>query len=505
MKRPAFLMILDGWGLGKQPKADAIRQAETPFMDELMENYPQAELTTFGEQVGLPEGQMGNSEVGHLNIGAGRVVYQDLVKINKAIKDKTFFDNEVFQKALQTARDKSAAFHMIGLVSDGGVHSHIDHLLACVDYLKTQDIPVFIHAFTDGRDTDPKSGIQYLQQLVDRIGNSKNIHLVDIIGRYYAMDRDHRWERTQKAYDLLIQGKGQATDQLLEAVKDQYEEGTTDEFLPPLIHSDFIERGRLQDEDVVFFFNFRSDRPRQLTYALSQRPVEKTAMKPLDLHFMTMTAYDDSFKDIQVLFPKDHLQGTIGEVISKAGLSQVRIAETEKYPHVTFFFSGGREAPFPGEDRILINSPKVATYDLQPEMSAFEVCDAINEKITVEKPAFICLNYANADMVGHTGVFEAAKKAAHTVDACVRKNVNVALDNGYDIIIIADHGNSDYLINEDNSPNTAHTKNPVPIIYVSRSSDRKIKSGILADVAPTLLDIMGLQPSPEMTGQSLLK
>jgi len=505
MKRPAFLMILDGWGLGQQAKSDAIQQAHTPFMDELMERYPHATLTTFGEEVGLPEGQMGNSEVGHLNIGSGRIVYQDLVKINKAVEDESLFENATFQEALQKAKDTNSAFHMMGLVSDGGVHSHIDHLIACVQYLKTQEVPVYIHAFTDGRDTDPKGGLEYLQQLIEAIGETEHIHLVDVTGRYYAMDRDHRWERTEKAYDALVQGKGETTDDLLKAVRKQYEAGVTDEFLTPIIHEDFTKTGRIQSGDVVFFFNFRSDRPRQITRALTQEAIPETNMEPLDLHFMTMTAYDDSFENIHVIFPKDHLQGTIGELVAKAGLSQVRIAETEKYPHVTFFFSGGREAPFEGEDRILINSPKVATYDLQPEMSAFEVCDAINERITKEQPAFICLNYANADMVGHTGVFEAAKKAAETVDHCVKKNVETALSHGYGLIIIADHGNSDYLINEDGSPNTAHTKNPVPVIFVSQSDNRNIKNGILADVAPTLLDIMGLEPSQEMTGQSLLQ
>lgn len=505
MKRSAFLMILDGWGIGQKPEADAIRQAQTPFIDELMESYPQAQLTTFGEQVGLPAGQMGNSEVGHLNIGAGRIVYQDLVKINNAIEDKSFFKNPTFQAAIHQAKDRNAAFHMMGLVSDGGVHSHIDHLIACVHYLKSQELPVYIHAFTDGRDTDPKSGHGYLKQLLDAIGEASHIRLVDVTGRYYAMDRDHRWKRTEKAYDALVHGKGETTDDLLLSVKKQYEEDVTDEFLPPLIHKDYTQKGRIQDGDVLFFFNFRSDRPRQITYALSQEAVKGTDMKPLDLHFMTMTAFDDSFKNIHVIFPKDHLQGTMGELISKAGLNQLRIAETEKYPHVTFFFSGGREKPFEGEDRIMIDSPKVATYDLQPEMSAFKVCDAVNEAIIKKNPDFICLNYANADMVGHTGVFEAAKTAAETVDHCVKKNVEIALSKGYDILIIADHGNSDFLINEDGSPNTAHTKNPVPVIFVSKKDNRKIKDGILADVAPTLLDIMGLATSQEMTGQSLLQ
>jgi 2,3-bisphosphoglycerate-independent phosphoglycerate mutase len=505
MKRPAFLIILDGWGKGQVESADALKQAQTPFIDQLMDQYTNAELTTFGKAVGLPEGQMGNSEVGHLNIGAGRIVYQDLVKINKAIEDKSLFDNPTFQAAIQQAKDTKSAFHMMGLVSDGGVHSHIDHLIACVKYLKTQQLPVYIHAFTDGRDTDPKSGLGFLEHLMDAIGEAEQIRLVDVTGRYYAMDRDHRWERTEKAYDALVRGKGKTTDDLLAAVKKQYEEGITDEFLPPLIHKDYIKKGRIQNGDAVFFFNFRSDRPRQITRSLSQEAVKNTAMKPLDLHFITMTSYDDTFKYIHVIFPKDHLQGTIGEVISTAGLSQIRIAETEKYPHVTFFFSGGREKPFEGEDRIMMDSPKVATYDLQPEMSAIQVCDAINAVITKETPAFICLNYANADMVGHTGVFEAAKKAAETVDHCVKKNIEVALSKGYDILIIADHGNSDFLINEDGSPNTAHTKNPVPVIFVSKNDNRKIKDGILADVAPTLLDIMGLAPSQEMNGQSLLQ
>lgn len=505
--KKALLIILDGWGIGSIPEADAIAQADTPFVDHLMGTYPHAQLVTHGEEVGLPEGQMGNSEVGHLNIGAGRIVYQELVRINKAIRDKNLHKNEILQDALQYAKSNNQAVHLMGLVSDGGVHSHIDHLKALCDIVNGALIErSYIHVFTDGRDTDPKSGLQFLKELEAHIQNMP-IQIASIIGRYYAMDRDKRWERIKKAYDLLVHGKGEKIADFETALQRAYQKDLTDEFLMPMVGLD--DQGdilpRLQPGDVLICFNFRTDRPRQLSEALTQRNFPKYDMKKLDLRYITMTRYDETFENIEVLFEKDDISKTIGEILARAGKSQVRIAETEKYPHVTFFFSGGREAPFEHERRILIPSPKVPTYDLQPSMSANEVTEAIIKDIRQHQPDFICLNYANADMVGHTGVFEAAMEAVEVVDSCVKNLVSVAMAHDYEILIIADHGNSDYMVNEDGTPNTAHTKNPVPCIYVSKTKDQKrLRDGKLADIAPTLLSLMGLEKPKQMTGENLI-
>ena len=507
--KKAFLIILDGWGLGQRKEADAILKAETPFFDQLMETSAHATLTTYGEQVGLPDGQMGNSEVGHLNIGAGRIVNQDLVKINKAFSDGSFFEHPVWKAAIASAKEGTGKIHLMGLASDGGVHAHINHLIQIMNQLGTKEpgLSCHVHAFTDGRDTDPKSGLGFIQQISDTAARYPQIQLTSVIGRYYSMDRDQRWERIRKAYELLTQGLGESSTDIPATIKERYASGETDEFLLPIWNANVGEEGRIQEGDVVLFFNFRTDRPRQITRALTQEAFPKEEMTPLQLDYYTMTRYDEAFSDINVIFEKDNLTNTIGEVLSKAGKTQVRIAETEKYPHVTFFFSGGREKPFEGESRILISSPKVATYDLQPEMSAFEVSNAINERMKKEQPDFICLNYANTDMVGHTGVFEAAVKAAEAVDQCLSENVQLGLELGYDFIIIADHGNSDCLINEDGSPNTAHTMNAVPIIYVSNDTikETSVMNGILADIAPTLLSIMGIELPTEMTGKNLVK
>lgn len=505
MTNKTFLIILDGWGLGKNDHANAIYKARTPFFDHIMKAYPNATLTTHGKKVGLPEGQMGNSEVGHLNIGAGRIVYQDLLKINKAIEDESLFSLDAFQNAIQYAKENDVPFHLMGLVSDGGVHSHIDHLKGLINYLSDhEDVKVYIHAFTDGRDTDPKSGIGFIQDIEDQISSYDHISLVSIVGRYYAMDRDNRWERTKLAYDLLTKGEGEKTDDFPKTIQERYDKGETDEFLRPIRLKGIGNEGNVKNGDLVLFFNFRTDRPRQLTMALTQKSFTEHEMEPLDLEFMTMTRYDETFEDITVLFEKDNLKNTLGEVIADNNKSQVRIAETEKYPHVTYFFSGGREQTFKGEDRIVVNSPSVATYDLKPEMSANEVAAAVNNKIKEDEPDFICLNYANADMVGHTGDFEACVKAIETVDSCMESNVKLALEASYDILIMADHGNADYLVNEDGSPNTAHTKNPVPIILISHRDKTSIQNGILADVAPTILSLMKINKPSEMTGKSLL-
>jgi 2,3-bisphosphoglycerate-independent phosphoglycerate mutase len=506
--KKVLLAILDGWGHGQKYQADAIAQANTPVMDNLEKNYPNAELVTYGELVGLPEGQMGNSEVGHLNIGAGRIVYQELARINKAVRERTLHQHPVLLKALHFAKENNKAVHLIGLVSDGGVHSHINHLMAICDI--TQDVGlqnVFIHAFMDGRDTDPKSGLGYLRQIMQHI-DSQYVKLASVVGRYYAMDRDKRWERVKIAYDLLVKGVGENSRDVLKSVSDKYEAGETDEFLKPIVCAD--ETGKplttIKDGDVLICFNFRTDRPREISTVLTQKDMPDYGMSKLNLRYVTMTRYDETFKDIDVIFENDNLNNTLGEVISDAGLTQVRIAETEKYPHVTFFFSGGREEPFPGERRLLVPSPKVATYDLQPSMSAGEITEAIVTDIRANQPDFICLNYANADMVGHTGVFSAAMKAVETVDACLGKLLDTALSFDYDAIVIADHGNSDYMINEDGTPNTAHTKNPVPCIYVSKYANRfKMKDGKLADIAPTILHLMGIQPPKEMEGEILIE
>lgn len=502
-----ILIILDGWGLGQVPAADAIAQAKTPYFDSLIRDYPHSTLVTFGEDVGLPEGQMGNSEVGHLNIGAGRIVYQELARINKSIRERELHQNPLLVKALQKAKAEGRAVHLMGLVSDGGVHSHIRHLLALCDITQEQGLDkVFIHAFTDGRDCDPKSGKGFIKETLDHIDETP-VKLASVVGRYYAMDRDKRWERVKLAYDLLVHGKGEATSDILGSIQAKYDQGETDEFLKPmaLTGTDGHAVATLKDGDLLICFNFRTDRPREISTVLTQQDMPDFDMHRLDLEYITMTRYDDTYKGVEVLFQKDDLSNTLGEVISRAGLSQVRIAETEKYPHVTFFFSGGREEPFEGERRLMIPSPKVATYDLQPEMSAPEVAAAIMEDIRTHQPHFICLNFANTDMVGHTGVFEAAMKAAETVDGLLGRLMEVALEHGYEAIIIADHGNSDYLINEDGTPNTAHSKNPVPCIFVSRDKHPvKVKPGKLADIAPTILHRMGLSVPEEMDGNNLI-
>ena len=503
----SILIILDGWGIGTNPEADAIAQASTPFVDQLLDQYPHSNLVTFGEEVGLPEGQMGNSEVGHMNLGAGRIVYQELARINKAIRDRDLHQNPTLLKAIAQAKSSGKNLHLLGLISDGGVHSHINHLKALCDILEEQGVErSFMHLFTDGRDTDPKGGQHYVADLLSHTASQK-VELASLIGRYYAMDRDKRWERVKEAYDLLVRGKGMATTNPVASIQEQYEAGKTDEFLPGIFCSrpDGSPKATIQNGDVVLFFNFRTDRPRELTQVLSQEDMPEHDMQKLDLHYVTMTRYDETYQGVEVLFQKKDIERTLGEVLADAGKTQVRIAETEKYPHVTFFFSGGREEAFTGERRILIPSPKVATYDLQPEMSADAITEAIVSDIKENTPDFICLNYANTDMVGHTGDFQAAMKAAETVDRCVKDLIETCLEHDYHAFIIADHGNSDYMINEDGTPNTAHTKNLVPCIYVSKTSaGTNLQDGKLADLAPTILQIMGI-PSPEdMDGSSLI-
>ncbi len=501
MNKKLGLIILDGWGLGDHSPSDAIFQAQTPYMDSLMASYPHATLLTSGEDVGLPDGQMGNSEVGHLNIGAGRIVYQELTRINKSIRDGEFQQNQTILEAFQYAKNSDKKVHLIGLVSEGGVHSSQAHLHCLCDM--AQDFGLdnyFIHAITDGRDCDPKSGLEFLEKLENHLIDKKG-KIATLIGRYYAMDRDKRWERVAKAYHLMVNGQGEMAQSASAALRASYEGNVTDEFiLPQLIDPN----GTIENGDAVIFFNFRTDRPRELSVALTQDSFHEHNMHPLDLHFCTMTNYDASFKNVRVIFDKDNLEMTLGEVLSKAGKTQVRIAETEKYPHVTFFFSGGREANFVGEDRLLIASPKVATYDLQPEMSAVEVGEAITQHMQQNQPDFICLNFANPDMVGHTGVFSAIVKAVETVDQQLQKVVECGKQLGYEFLVIADHGNADYAINPDGSPNTAHSLNPVPVVLVTEDPSIQISDGILADVAPTILERMGLQRPTEMTGKSLI-
>ena len=501
-----MLLILDGWGYGQVPSADAIAQADTPVFDQLRKTCPNSTLVTYGEEVGLPDGQMGNSEVGHMNIGAGRIVYQELQRINVAIRTGELQAHPVLLDALRSAKKEGRAVHFLGLLSDGGVHSHIDHLLALCDLTQTEGLDrVFVHAFMDGRDTDPKGGENYLKKLTQHI-DSQSVKLASIVGRYYAMDRDKRWERVKVAYDLLVHGKGEKTTEPIAATVEQYENGVTDEFLRPIVCTD--EEGQpiatIQNGDVVIFFNFRTDRPREITQVRAQTDLPEFDMTKRDLRYVTMTRYAESFKGIDVIFDKDNLTNTLGETLAKAGRSQVRIAETEKYPHVTFFFNGGREEPFDRERRIMIPSPKVATYDLQPEMSAVGITDAIIDDIDEHLPDFICLNYANTDMVGHTGVFAAAMQAAETVDTCLGRLLEAGKKHGYEAIVIADHGNSDYLINEDGTPNTAHTKNPVPFIFVSPRA-AKVKDGKLGDIAPTILKLMGVTAPKEMDGEVLVE
>jgi 2,3-bisphosphoglycerate-independent phosphoglycerate mutase len=503
--KKTLLMILDGWGIGKGDKSDVISQVPTPNMDRLKQEYPSSRLFASGENVGLPDGQMGNSEVGHLNIGAGRIVYQDLVKINMAVRDNSIMKNETLVNAFTYAREKQKQVHFLGLLSDGGVHSLDKHLYKLCDMTGEYGIKgVFVHAFGDGRDTDPHSGKGYLENLEKHLESSNGM-VASFIGRYYAMDRDKRWERIKEAYDLLVDGKGRHATDMVEALQESYDEGITDEFIKPIVRVDENDRplGTIQDGDVVVFFNFRNDRARELTVVLTQKDMHEFGMHTLPLHYCTMTPYDATFKGLHVIYDKENVNNTMGEVVARAGLSQLRIAETEKYAHVTFFFSGGREEVFDNEKRILINSPKVATYDLQPEMSAFGVKDAVIKAIAEDRPDFICLNFANGDMVGHTGVYKSIEKAITTVDTCVGEVVKAARDNGYDILIIADHGNADNAVNPDGSPNTAHSMNPVPCILVT-SDYHQIGEGILADVAPTLLYIMGVERPKEMTGKVLV-
>lgn len=503
MKSKTGLIILDGWGLGDQTKADAIFNAQTPFFNTLMQKFPNATLQTSGEAVGLPEGQMGNSEVGHLNIGAGRVVYQELTRINKSIREGELDTNPLLLEAFTKAAEPGRKLHFIGLVSNGGVHSSQAHLhTLCALANKAQVGSYYVHAITDGRDCDPKSGLGFISEL-EKVLEKENGKIASVIGRYYAMDRDNRWERISKAYHLMVNGIGNTAQNAHEAVAHSYSQEITDEFIEPHV---IAKEGTIKNGDVVVFFNFRTDRPRELTIALTQEAFHEYNMTPLDLEYYTMTNYDERYKGIKVLFEKDQLKQTLGQVVAEAGLSQVRIAETEKYPHVTFFFNGGRETAFDKEARILIASPKVPTYDLQPQMSAPQVADALIEHMKNEQPDFICLNFANPDMVGHTGVYNAIIEAIETVDSQLQKVVSHGLELGYEFIIIADHGNADLAINPDGSPNTAHSLNPVPIIWVhQKASNQKIKNGILADVAPTILSRMGLVQPKEMTGRSLIK
>ena len=500
MNKKVILMILDGWGHSPDPKVSAIDNANTPFIDSLYKNYPNAELRTDGLHVGLPEGQMGNSEVGHMNLGAGRIVYQDLAKINLAVQKHTLKNEKPLIDAFNYAKTNNKNVHFLGLVSDGGVHSHTSHLRGLIEAAQENGVQnMFVHAFTDGRDVDPKSGKKYIQDLQNFLSNT-NAKLASVIGRYYAMDRDKRWERIKLAYDLLVNGIGEKSTNLTESIQKSYDENVTDEFIQPLFA---IDGQTIQPDDVVVFFNFRTDRGRELTEALSQTDFHEQNMHKLPLYYVTLTNYDDTYNNVHVIYDKDNITETLGEVLSKAGKKQIRIAETEKYPHVTFFFSGGREEPFVGETRILKNSPKVATYDLQPEMSAFELKDALVPELEKGEVDFVCLNFANGDMVGHTGSMSAAIKACEAVDACVKEIIETALANNYTTIVIADHGNCETMINPDGSPNTAHTTNPVPVILVDNDKIN-IHSGVLGDVAPTILDLMGIAQPEVMTQHSLL-
>ncbi len=506
MNKKVLLMILDGWGIAKNLKVSAIDQAKTPYINSLYKKYPHSKLEASGLAVGLPAGQMGNSEVGHMNIGAGRVVYQDLVRINKAVEEKELDTNPVLVEALTYAKKNDKAVHLIGLVSDGGVHSHTDHLKGLCTIAANHGLKdVFIHAFTDGRDTDPKGGIGYLTDIKNHMVKTTG-HIATIVGRYYAMDRDKRWERVKLAYDVMVHGTGEKTTDVLKAIEKSYAAGVTDEFIKPIVAVDANGQPltTIKDGDVVLCFNFRTDRGREITMALTQQDFHEQHMYKLNLHYVTLTNYDDSFVGVNVIFDKDNLVNTLGEIVSKAGKKQIRIAETEKYPHVTFFFSGGREEVFLEESRLMCPSPKVATYDLKPEMSANDIKDKIIPELDKKSADFICLNFANPDMVGHTGVFEAAVKACETVDKCNEAVTETARKNGYAIIIIADHGNADMMVNEDGSPNTAHTTNLVPCILVDDDYKGKLKDGKLGDLAPTILTLMGLAIPKEMTGNILL-
>lgn len=497
-------MILDGWGITQDPAVSAVAKANTPFMDRLPHKYPNAQLFTHGMNVGLPEGQMGNSEVGHMNLGAGRIVYQDLAKINMAVSEDRLKDEIVLKNAFEYASKHDKKVHFLGLLSNGGVHSHIDHLKGLLKAIAPYNLPsVFIHAFTDGRDVDPTSGKGFIQEITNTIAGSP-VKLASVIGRYYAMDRDQRWERVKKAYDLLVNGVGTLTSDPVQAMQDSYDNGITDEFVEPIVVSEMGHPvGTIEQDDVVIFFNFRTDRGRQLTTVLSQKDFDEYGMKKLPLHYVTLTNYDDSYKGVHVVYDKENIQKTLGEVLAAHGKQQIRIAETEKYPHVTFFFNGGREAPFDGERRILCPSPKVATYDLKPEMSAYEIRDKILPEIAEETADFICLNFANPDMVGHTGNMEAAIKACETVDSCVQSIVALAIEHGYASLIIADHGNSETMKNPDGSPHTAHTTNPVPLILVDKDI-KTIHDGVLGAIAPTILKLMNLEIPSEMDCKPLI-
>ena len=504
MSKKALLMILDGWGLGDQKKDDVIFNTPTPYWDYLMNNYPHSQLQASGENVGLPDGQMGNSEVGHLNIGAGRVVYQDLVKINRACADNSILQNPEIVSAFSYAKENGKNVHFMGLTSNGGVHSSMVHLFKLCDIAKEYNINnTFIHCFMDGRDTDPKSGKGFIEELSAHCEKSAG-KIASIIGRYYAMDRDKRWERVKEAYDLLVNGEGKKATDMVQAMQESYDEGVTDEFIKPIVNANCD--GTIKEGDVVIFFNYRNDRAKELTVVLTQQDMPEAGMHTIPgLQYYCMTPYDASFKGVHILFDKENVANTLGEYIASKGLNQLHIAETEKYAHVTFFFNGGRETPFDNEDRILVPSPKVATYDLKPEMSAYEVKDKLVDAINENKYDFIVVNFANGDMVGHTGIYEAIEKAVVAVDACVKDVIEAAKAQGYEAIIIADHGNADHALNEDGTPNTAHSLNPVPCVYVKENKAAKVEDGRLADVAPTILKIMGLEAPADMNGQILIK
>ncbi len=503
MAKKALLMILDGWGIGNHTKSDAIYSTPTPYWDYLMATYPHSQLLAGGESVGLPDGQMGNSEVGHLNIGAGRIVYQDLVKINRAIKDGSILDNPEIKNAFEYAKSHGCGMHFMGLTSNGGVHSSLDHVFALCDIAKHYGLDkVWLHCFMDGRDTDPRSGKGFIEKLQNHCAKSAGV-IASIIGRYYAMDRDKRWDRIKVAYDLLVKGEGKQATDMVAAMQQSYDEDVTDEFIKPINNAGVD--GTIKPGDVVIFFNYRNDRAKELTVVLTQKDMPEEGMHIIpDLQYYCMTPYDASFEGVHILFDKENVENTLGEYLSREGKKQLHIAETEKYAHVTFFFNGGRETPYELEERILVASPKVATYDLKPEMSAFEVCDKLVDAIGSKKFDFIVVNYANGDMVGHTGIYEAIQKAVVTIDECVNRTVEAAKAADYEVIIIADHGNADNAINPDGTPNTAHSLNPVPCVYVTENKDAKIADGVLADVAPSILHIMGLRQPAEMTGNNLI-
>lgn len=500
MNKKVILMILDGWGKSPDPKVSAIDNANTPYIDSLYHSYPNAALRTDGLNVGLPDGQMGNSEVGHMNLGAGRIVYQELTRINLAIQNNTLKDEKVLIDAFNYAKKNGKKVHFLGLLSDGGVHSHINHLKGLLTAANDNGLEkVYVHAFTDGRDVDPKAGVSYVADLQDHMLKTTG-KIATVTGRYYAMDRDNRWERVKLAYDVIANGVGETTDNVIDSLKTNYANDITDEFIKPLVAD---KDGKVEEDDVIIFFNFRTDRGRELTNMLSQNDFPEQNTKKLKLYYVTMTNYDDSFKNINIVFNKDNITETIGEVLANAGKKQIRIAETEKYPHVTFFFSGGQEETFEGESRILRNSPKVATYDLQPEMSAYELTEALVEDLKKQEADFVCLNFANGDMVGHTGIMDAAIKACEAVDICVKDVIETGLANGYSTILIADHGNCETMINPDGSPHTAHTTNPVPIILIDKEI-KEIKDGVLGDIAPTILKMIGIEQPKAMTCKSLI-